>query len=45
MFLAGYAFFYKSVAISLHGWLEVAGTEDSGSHGACARVIAVYAFV
>jgi len=42
MFLAGYTFFDKSVAIDLHCRLEVSGTEDSGSHGSCARVIAAY---
>ena len=36
MFLAGYTFFDKSVAIGLHGHPEVAGAEDSSSHGACA---------
>ena len=45
MFLAGYTFFDKSVAIGLHGRLEVARAEDSRSHGACAGVIAAYAFV
>ena len=45
MFLAGYTFFEKSVAIGLHGRPDVAGTEDSGSHGACIGVIAAYAFV
>jgi len=45
MFLAGYTFFEKSVAIDLHGRPDVAGTEDSGSHGACIGVIAAYAFV
>jgi len=41
----GYAFFDKSVAICLNGWPKVAGAEDSGGHGSCARVISAYAFV
>jgi len=45
MFLAGYIFFDKSVAIGLHGRPEVAVAEDSSSHGACAEMIAAYSFV
>jgi len=45
VFLAGYTFFDKGVAIGLHGRPEVTGAEDSGSHSACARVVAAYAFV
>jgi len=45
MFLAGYAFFDKSVAIGLHGRPEVTGAKDSGSHGVCAEMISAYAFM
>jgi len=45
MLLAGYVFFDKGMAVYLHGWPEVAGTEDSGGHGACAGVMSAYAFV
>jgi len=45
MFLAGYAFFDKSVAIGFHGRSKVTGAKDSGSHGTCAGMIAAYAFM
>jgi len=45
MFLAGYTFFDKSVAIDLHGRPEVTDAKDSSSYGACARMIAAYAFM
>jgi len=45
MFLAGYTFFDKSVAIGLHARPEVTGAKDSGSHGASARVMVAYAFM
>jgi len=45
MFLVGYTFFDKSVAIGLNGRPEVTGAKDSGSHGACAGVIVAYAFM
>jgi len=45
MFLARYASFDKSMAIGLHGRPKVTGVKDSSSHGACARMIAAYAFM
>jgi len=45
MLLAWYAFFDKVLAVGLHGWLEVTGAKDSGSHGVCAKMIAAYALL
>ena len=45
MFLAGYALFDKSVAIGLHGWPEVTGSEYSGGHGSRVGVIPTHAFM
>jgi len=45
MLLAWYAFLDKGVAIRLHGWKEVAGSEYSGGHGSRVGVIFAYAFM
>ena len=45
MFLAWFAFFDEVLAVCLHCWADVTGEKDSGSHGACAEMIAAYAFV
>ena len=45
MFLAWYAFFDEVLAVCLRGRPEVTGAKDSGSHGACAGMIAAYAFM
>ena len=45
MFLAWYAFFDEVVAVCLHGRPEVTDAKDSTSDGACAGMVAVYAFV
>jgi len=45
MLLTWYAFFDKGVAICVLSWLEVAGSEYSGGHGSCTRVVSTYAFM
>ena len=45
MLLAWYAFFDEVLAVCLHGWPKVTSAKDSGSHGACAGMIATYAFM
>ena len=43
--LARYAFPDEVLAVGLHGWPEVTGAKDSGSHGACAGMVAAYALM
>ena len=45
MLLAWYAFFDEVLAVCLHGWPKVTSAKDSGSHGACAGMIATYALM
>jgi len=45
MFLAWYAFFDKVMAVCLHGRPKVTNAKDSGGHGACAGMVAAYAFM
>ena len=45
MLLAWYALLDKGVAIRLHNWPEVTGSEYSGGHVSRARVIPTYAFL
>ena len=45
MFLAWFAFFDKVVAIYFHNRPEVTNAKDSGSNGACAEMVAAYAFM
>ena len=45
MLLAWYAFSDEVLAVGFHGWPEVTSAKDSGSHGACAGMVAAYAFV
>ena len=45
MFLAWFAFFDEVLAICFHCRPEVTDAKDSGGHGACARMVAAYAFV
>jgi len=45
MFLAWFAFFDEVLAVCFHSRPEVISAKDSGSHGACAGMVAAYAFV
>jgi len=45
MLLAWYAFFDEVLAVCLYGWPEVTDAKDSGSHGACAGMVATYALM
>jgi len=45
MFLAWFAFFDEVLTVCFHGRPEVTDAKDYGSHGACAGMIAAYAFV
>jgi len=45
MFLAWFVFFDKVLAVCFHSRLEVTSAKDSSSHGACAGMVAAYAFV
>jgi len=45
MILAWFAFFDEVLAIRFYCRQEVTGAKDSGSHSACARMVAANAFV
>jgi len=45
MLLAWFAFFDKVLAIRFYSRPEVTGAKDSGSHGACVRMVATNAFM
>ena len=45
MLLAWYALLDKGVAVHLHGWPEVTGSEYFGGHGSHTKVIPTYAFM
>jgi len=45
MLLAWFAFFDEVLAIRFYSRPEVTGSKNSGSHGACARMVAANAFM
>jgi len=45
MFLAWFAFFDEVLAIRFYSRPEVTDAKDSGSHSACARMVAANAFM
>jgi len=45
MFLAWFAFFDEVLTIRFYSRPEVTGTKDSGSHSACAEMVAANAFM
>jgi len=45
MFLTWFSFFDEVLAIRFYSRPEVAGSKDSGSHSACARMVAANAFM
>jgi len=45
MLLAWFTLFDEVLAICFHSRPEVSGAKDTGSHGACAGMVATYAFM